>query len=128
MSIARDDLARTDFSAVATGRPIPPTPPAGVLHHEFMAPLALSACTLAVAMRLPAARIESILYRGRAISPETARRLACYFGTSVDFWTALEAGHIRRIAGAAVGSSVRRRHARDPTAGGMIRALDRGDA
>lgn len=108
MRIKRDDLSRTDFSSHVTGEALPPAPPGDILFHEFMAPHALSAGALAVALRVPVTRIEGILWRERAISPETALRLARFFGTSAEFWVRLEANHALHMAQAYAGSAIER--------------------
>ncbi|SDP51986.1 addiction module antidote protein, HigA family [Ralstonia sp. 25mfcol4.1] len=108
MSLKRDDLSRSDFSSYVTGDPVPPTPPGDILLHEFMVPNALSAGALAVALRVPVTRIEGILWRERAISPETALRLARFFGTSAEFWVRLEANHALRMARAYAGPAIER--------------------
>lgn len=108
MSIKRDDLPRTDFTSYITGDTLPLTPPGDVLLHEFMAPNGLSAGALAVALRVPVTRIEAILWRERAISPETALRLARYFCTSAEFWVRLETNHALRVAHAYAGPTIDR--------------------
>jgi addiction module HigA family antidote len=50
----------------------------------------LSANKLALALRVPSGRITSILNGKRAISPDTALRLARYFGNSARFWMNLQ--------------------------------------
>jgi addiction module HigA family antidote len=59
-----------------------------VLYEEFMKPLGLSANALALALRVPATRIGDILRsdKPRAVSADTAIRLARYFGTTPEFW------------------------------------------
>ena len=108
MSIKREDLPDTDFTPVTAGDPIPPTRPGDILLYEFMVPSELSASALALALRVPVARIEGIVWRGRAISPETALRLARYFGTSAEFWTRLEASYALRVARAQAGPVIDR--------------------
>ncbi|WP_066740466.1 HigA family addiction module antitoxin [Cupriavidus sp. D384] len=108
MSLRRDDLPRTDFSSHVTGEPAPPIPPGDILLHEFMVPNALSAGALAVALRVPVTRIEGILWRERAISPETALRLARFFCTSAEFWVRLEANYALRVARAYAGAAIDR--------------------
>jgi addiction module HigA family antidote len=49
----------------------------------------LSPQALAIALRLPASRISQIVRRQRAITPETALRLARYFGGSAAIWLRL---------------------------------------
>ena len=71
------------------------THPGEVLREEFMKPLGLSANALALALRVPATRIGDILRteKPRAISADTAIRLARYLGTSPEFWLNLQAAY-----------------------------------
>lgn len=106
MKISRDNLPHADLGHIGTGEMILPVTPGEVLHREFMAPHGLSVNALAVALRVPVERIEGIVCRGRAISPETTLRLARYFGTSAEFWARLQAFHALRVARASVGMAV----------------------
>ncbi|HLY47382.1 MAG TPA: HigA family addiction module antitoxin [Stellaceae bacterium] len=71
------------------------THPGEVLREEFMTPLGLSANALALALRVPATRIGDILRteKPRAVSADTAIRLARYFGTSPEFWLNLQSAY-----------------------------------
>ncbi len=62
------------------------THPGEVLLEEFLKPLAISQHKLAMDLHVPATRIGEIVHGRRAITPETALRLARYFGTSPEFW------------------------------------------
>ncbi len=64
------------------------THPGEILREEFMKPLGLSANALALALRVPANRVGAIIrkVRPRAVSADTAMRLARYFGTGAEFW------------------------------------------
>jgi addiction module HigA family antidote len=108
MTIKREDLLRTDFRSVATGEPIPPAHPGAVLEGDFMAPNCLSVDALAVALRMRPQHVLDIVRRHRAISSETALRLARYFGTSGEFWTGLQSGYALRLARAAAGAAIDR--------------------
>lgn len=77
---------------------VTPTHPGEVLLEDFMKPLGLSANALAIALRVPASRIAEITKAGRAVSAETALRLARYFGTTPDFWVRLQAKYDVAIA------------------------------
>jgi antitoxin HigA-1 len=68
------------------------THPGEVLREEFMGPLGLSANALALALWEPATRIGAIIReeRPRAVTADTALRLARYFGTSPEFWLNLQ--------------------------------------
>jgi len=92
-SIRREALATTDFSDVATGRRLPPVPPGEVLLEEFMRPAGLSARALARALDIPPNRVTAVLHDERAITADTAIRLAGYFDTSPEFWLHLQAAH-----------------------------------
>ena len=63
--------------------------PGRILKRELAA-RALSANKLALALRVPSGRITSVLNGKRAISPDTALRLARYFGNSAQFWMNLQ--------------------------------------
>ena len=63
--------------------------PGRILRRELES-RGLSANALALALRTPSGRIVDILNGKRGISPETAMRLARYFGTSALFWLNLE--------------------------------------
>ena len=63
--------------------------PGRVLKRELVA-RELSANKLALALHVPSGRITAILNAKRAITPETALRLARYFGNSAQFWMNLQ--------------------------------------
>ena len=63
--------------------------PGEVLKDELEA-RGLSAHALSIALRLPASRIGQVVRGQRAITPETALRLARYFGTSPAIWLRLQ--------------------------------------
>ena len=67
--IRREDLDKTDFSDVATGKRLPPVTPGEILKFEFMEPLGLSARALARDLGVPPNRITEIVNGNRAISP-----------------------------------------------------------
>ncbi|WP_237380557.1 HigA family addiction module antitoxin [Cupriavidus sp. SW-Y-13] len=108
MPIPRDKLFHTDFRPLATGEPIWPVPPGTILHREFMLPNRLDSRGLAVGLRVPVQRVESIVAGNRAISPETALRLARFFGTSAEFWTRLDGNYALRMARTTAGPIVDR--------------------
>lgn len=71
------------------------THPGEVLREEFMVPNGLSANALALALRVPATRIGAIIRKvqPRAVTADTALRLARYFGTTPEFWLNLQAAY-----------------------------------
>ena len=70
----------------------PTSHPGQVLQDELDA-RGLSAHALALALRLPASRISQIVRGRRAITPDTALRLARYFGGSPVIWLRLQVAY-----------------------------------
>lgn len=68
-----------------------PVHPGEVLEEEFMEPLGLTQYRVAKATGVPARRINEIVHRKRAVSADTALRLARLFGTTAEFWMNLQA-------------------------------------
>lgn len=71
-------------------QPISPIHPGEILQEEFLDPLALSQYRLARDMNVPPRRINEIVHGKRAITADTALRLARYFGTTDRFWLNLQ--------------------------------------
>lgn len=64
-----------------------------VLLEDFLKPMEISQNALAKAIGVPPRRINEIVLKKRAITPDTAIRLAKFFGTSVKFWIGLQADY-----------------------------------
>ena len=62
-----------------------------ILNEEFLKPLDITGNALALALRVPANRLYAIVEGKRGITPDTAFRLARYFGTTANFWINLQA-------------------------------------
>jgi len=69
---------------------IPPVHPGEILFREFLEPMGISQNRLALAIRVPARRINEIVLKKRRITPDTALRLAKYFQMSPQFWLGLQ--------------------------------------
>ena len=67
-----------------------PIHPGEVLREEFLQPMGLTAHALAMALQVPAPRINDIVRERRAVTVDTALRMAKYFGTSAEFWMGLQ--------------------------------------
>ena len=67
-----------------------PIHPGEVLLLEFLEPMAITQYRLAHALSVPPRRINEIAHGKRAISADTALRLARFFGTSEQFWLNLQ--------------------------------------
>jgi len=64
-----------------------------MLKAEFLVPLRISQNALATKMRVPATRIGEIIHGKRSVTPDTALRLARFFGNSPEFWLNLQQMH-----------------------------------
>ena len=72
-------------------RKMPPIHPGEVLLEEFIEPFGISQYRLAKDVGVPPRRINDIVHGNRAISADTALRLARYFQTTERFWLNLQA-------------------------------------
>jgi len=86
---------------------LPPIHPGEILAGE-LAELGLSANAFGRALDVPANRITEILNGRRAISADTALRLARYFGTTAKFWLNLQQSYELAIAERSVGKTIAR--------------------
>jgi len=85
---------------------MPPIQRGETLREDFMKPLGLTANRLAINLRVPAPRIGEIVNGRRAITADTAFRLARYFGISPQFWTNLQANYDLEVAQDAIGNRI----------------------
>jgi antitoxin HigA-1 len=83
---------------MAQEKRLPPIHPGEILLEEFLKPLDMSMNQLAIALRVPASRINAIVEGERSISADTALRLGHYFGMSPEFWINLQATYDLRVA------------------------------
>jgi len=67
-----------------------PTLPGEIIKYEFLQPLKMTQQQLADAVGVTRVRINEIILGKRAITPDTAFRLAKYFNTTPDFWMNLQ--------------------------------------
>jgi len=104
MSLQRD--ASVDLDDLTTGATIEPTHPGAILRKEFLEPLGISAYRLAKAIGVPKNRVTAIVNGERAITSDTALRLARFFGVSAEFWINLQSRHDLELARAAHGDEI----------------------
>jgi addiction module HigA family antidote len=92
-----------------------PIPPGEILYEEFMQPLGISMNALARDLDVPPNRISEIVNGKRAVTADTALRLAKYFGTGAELWLNLQSDYdlrvVRRERGAKIEARVRSRAA-----------------
>jgi len=72
--------------------------PGEIIKEEYLEPLNMSANALAIALRVPAPRINDVIRQKRGVSIDTALRLAIYFNTTAQFWMNLQVSYDLKIA------------------------------
>ena len=87
---------------------LPPVHPGEILREEFLKPLGMSAHQLALALRVPATRINEIVNENRGITANSALRLSRYFGTTAKFWLNLQNSYELEVAEDRYGEVVQR--------------------
>jgi addiction module HigA family antidote len=90
-------------------RQLAPITPGEILKEEFMVPLGISGNRLARDIDVPANRILAIIAGRRAITPDTAMRLALYFGTEPEFWMNLQVRYELRLLDRQNGAAIKAR-------------------
>ena len=75
-----------------------PVHPGEILREDYLVPLGMTANALAKALNVPAARIHDIVRERRAVTADTAMRLARYFGGDARSWLNLQAAYDLRVA------------------------------
>ena len=91
-----------------------PMHPGEILREQFMAEFGLSINRTARDLRVPVTRIAEIVHERRAITADTAFRLARYFGTTPEFWMNLQTAFdldVARSGSAAIARDVQPRQA-----------------
>jgi addiction module HigA family antidote len=68
------------------------------LREEFLIPMNLTAHALALALHVPAPRINDITLERRGVTADTAMRLARFFNMSPEFWMGLQADYEMALA------------------------------
>jgi addiction module HigA family antidote len=84
-----------------------PIHPGEILLEEFLVPMNLSQYRVAKDIGVAARRINEIVHGSRAITADTALRLAKYFGTSERFWMNLQARYDLEVAKIRLGRRLR---------------------
>lgn len=81
--------------------------PGEILREDFLIPMHLSVYALAKAIGVTRSRINEIVHGERAITSETALRLARYFGTSAELWMNLQMKYDLDIARERIDADIR---------------------
>lgn len=107
---------------------MPPIHPGEILHEEFLGPLGLSQYRLAKETGVPPRRINEIVRGERAVTADTALRLARYFGTSERFWLNLQARYDLEVAKDRLGTRLQREVRVLVATGQPVTSPDRADS
>jgi addiction module HigA family antidote len=86
-----------------------PIHPGETLREDFLKPLGLTANRLAIELRVPVTRVNDIVRGKRAITADTALRLARFFRTTPQFWMNLQANYELELAQDARGAEISER-------------------
>jgi len=89
-------------------RRLSPVHPGEVLQEEFLKPLGVSQYRLAKEISVSPRRVNEIVHGSRAITADTALRLARYFGTTDRFWLNLQARYDLEVERDRLGSRLER--------------------
>lgn len=83
-----------------------PIHPGEVLREEYLVPLSMSTQSLAESLRLPAHSLAEVLEERRGLSPDTALRLARFFGTTAQFWLNLQSSYDLKVTELSIGRRI----------------------
>lgn len=87
---------------------LPNIHPGEILLEEFLKPMGISQNALSRAMGVPPRRINEIVLGKRAVSADTALRLARALGTTEQFWMGLQADYDLEEARKAAADAIRK--------------------
>ncbi|MGE5450360.1 MAG: HigA family addiction module antitoxin [Acidobacteriota bacterium] len=80
--------------------------PGAILRSQFMEQHGLSASGLAIRLHVPAPRVNDIVRERRGISPDSALRLARFFGTTPQYWMDLQTAFDLKVAESLAGEQI----------------------
>jgi len=86
------------MNQIVNEQKMPPVHPGEILFEDFMKPLGITQYRLAKAMNIYPRRVNEIVHGKRAITADTALRLARFFGTSAEVWMNLQAYYDLEVA------------------------------
>lgn len=79
-------------------RDLPPVHPGEILMEDFLNPMGITRYRLAKSIGVPQRRIDEICAGKRAVTADTALRLARFFGTDAQSWMNLQAEYDLEVA------------------------------
>jgi addiction module HigA family antidote len=75
-----------------------PVHPGEVLREDYLKPLDMSVNALAKKLGIPTSRVNEVVLERRGVTPDTAMRLARFFGGDARSWLNLQTAHDLRVA------------------------------
>ena len=103
-SLTTTDSFAKEGSMIKNG--MRPVHPGEVLREDFLKPLGMSANALSRALHVPAGRVNDIVLERRGVTPDTALRLARYFGGDARSGLNLQRRHGLKLAERAMASRI----------------------
>lgn len=85
-----------------------PIHPGEILKADVLDELGLSAAALARALRVPTNRITAIIKEERALTADTALRLARYLGGEQEFWLNIQSAYDLKVTEKQAGRAIER--------------------
>jgi len=98
MRIKREELSNTKWGNVVTGKRLAPVHPGAILLHDFIEPMELTRYKVAKLISVPQRRIDEICAGRRAVTADTAMRLARLFSMDAQTWMNLQAQYDLEVA------------------------------
>jgi addiction module HigA family antidote len=106
MSIQREELGNIRWGNVVTGEKLAPVHPGDILMHDFIEPMGLTRYKVAKSINVPQRRIDEICASKRAVTADTAMRLARLFGMDAQTWMNLQAQYDLEVAEIELGDKI----------------------
>lgn len=89
-------------------RDLPPVHPGEILLEDFLKPMGITRYRLAKAIGVPQRRVDEICAGKRAVTADTALRLARFFGTDAQSWMNLQSAYDLNVAESALADRLER--------------------
>src|SRR3954467_1447268 len=99
MNIRRSQMSTLKLRRAVSGRRLAPVHPGKVLLNDFIEPLGLTRYRVAKAIGVPQRRIDEICAGKRAVTADTALRLARFFSVEPQLWMNLQSQYDLEVAG-----------------------------
>jgi addiction module HigA family antidote len=106
MSVKREELSSTKWGNVVTGKKLEPVHPGEILLHDFIEPMGLTRYRVAKSISVPQRRIDEICASNRAVTADTAMRLARLFGMDAQTWMNLQSQYDLEVAEQELGDKI----------------------